>query len=125
MRNFLHIAVILFAGFSAYAQKGAKIEYKTDAIDYGTVSKKNDNGIRTFEFTNSGDADLVITDVKPTSGFTVTGKPKSAVKPGDKGQIEVKYSMVPGPFRKTITIQSNAVNVPDGVVALKLKGEVK
>ena len=32
--------------------------------------------------------------------------------------------MAPGPIRKTITVESNAVNVDGGRVALKIKGEV-
>ncbi|MES2487187.1 MAG: hypothetical protein V4581_14725, partial [Bacteroidota bacterium] len=40
------------------------------------------------------------------------------------GKIEVKYNMNPGPIRKTITVTSNATNVPGGVVALKIKGDV-
>ena len=33
-------------------------------------------------------------------------------------------NMNPGPIRKTITVESNAINVEDGRVALKIKGEV-
>jgi hypothetical protein len=36
----------------------------------------------------------------------------------------VKYNMNPGPIRKTITVETNAVNVESGRVALKIKGEV-
>jgi hypothetical protein len=32
--------------------------------------------------------------------------------------------MNPGPIRKTITVETNAVNVEEGRVALKIKGEV-
>ena len=34
------------------------------------------------------------------------------------------YPVVTGPIRKTITVESNAVNVEDGRVVLKIKGEV-
>jgi carbon monoxide dehydrogenase subunit G len=44
--------------------------------------------------------------------------------PGKKGKIDVKYNMSIGPIRKTITVETNAVNYPDGRVALKIKGEV-
>ena len=43
---------------------------------------------------------------------------------GKTGKIEVKYNMNPGPIRKTITVESNAVNYDEGRVALKIKGEV-
>jgi hypothetical protein len=100
------------------------MELKSDTVDYGTTSKDTDNGLRAFEFTNTGDAPLIIKDVKSSCGCTVPSWPKEPIAPGKSGKIEVKYNMNPGPIRKTITVQSNAVNHPDGVVALKLKGEV-
>lgn len=117
------LAVILFTTAS-HAQSGAKMELKSDTVDYGTTSKENDNGLRAFEFTNTGDAPLIIKDVKSSCGCTVPSWPKEPIAPGKSGKIEVKYNMNPGPIRKTITVQSNAVNHPDGMVALKLKGEV-
>jgi hypothetical protein len=44
--------------------------------------------------------------------------------PGKSDKISVKYNMNPGPIRKTITVETNAVNVDNGLVALKIKGEV-
>ncbi len=104
----------------------AKIEFKDkeNTIDYGTVSKESDSGERKFEFTNTGDQPLVITNVKSTCGCTVGSKPSAPIMPGKSDFITVKYNMNPGPIRKTITIETNAVNVEGGMVALKIKGEV-
>jgi len=124
MKKILLLVAVLIATTASFAQSGAKIEFKSDTVDYGTTSKEDDNGLRVFEFTNTGNADLIITDVKSTCGCTVPSKPKDPIKPGKTGKIEVKYNMHTGPIRKTITVQSNAVNVPGGTVALKLKGEV-
>jgi hypothetical protein len=124
MKRILGLVAVMVISAASYAQSGAKIEFKNETIDYGTVSKDADNGLRVFEFTNTGDADLIITDVKSTCGCTVPTKPKDPIKPGKTGKIEVKYNMNPGPIRKTITVQSNAVNVEGGMVALKIKGEV-
>lgn len=124
MKKFLALLTVLFFSTVSFAQSGPKIDFKSDVIDYGTTSKEDDNGLRVFEFTNTGDAPLIITDVKSTCGCTVPSKPKEPIMPGKTGKIEVKYNMNPGPIRKTITVQSNAVNVPDGVVALKIKGNV-
>ena len=44
--------------------------------------------------------------------------------PGKTGQIEVKYNMATGPIRKSITVESNAVNYEGGKIHLKIKGEV-
>ncbi|MDV6168754.1 DUF1573 domain-containing protein [Flavobacterium sp. DG1-102-2] len=124
MKRILGLIAVILITTASYAQAGAKMELKSDTVDYGTTSKGDDNGIRTFEFTNTGDAPLIIKDVKSSCGCTVPSWTKDPVAPGKSGKIEVKYNMNPGPIRKTITVQSNAVNHPDGVVALKLKGEV-
>jgi uncharacterized protein (DUF58 family) len=121
------IALFAFALISGigFAQNGPKIEFeaKDNTIDYGKVSK-NDNGSRDFTFTNTGNAPLIITNVLSTSGFTVVAKPDAPIMPGKTGKITVKYSMPPGPIRKTITVESNAVNYDSGRIALKIKGEV-
>lgn len=124
MKKFLGLLAAVVISTAAYAQKGPKIEFKSDTIDYGTVSKDEDNGVRVFEFTNTGDAPLIIKDVKSTCGCTVPSKPKEPIMPGKTGKIEVKYNMATGPIRKTITVESNAVNFENGIVPLKIKGNV-
>ncbi|MGH2667379.1 DUF1573 domain-containing protein [Flavobacterium sp.] len=126
MKKFLTFMAIAAFGFISQAQTGAKIEFKDkdNTIDYGTVTKDSDSGIRTFEFTNTGDQDLVITNVQSSCGCTVPTKPTEPIKPGKTGKIDVKYNMNPGPIRKTITVESNAVNFEGGKVALKIKGTV-
>ena len=124
MKKFLGLLAVLVFTTASFAQKGAKIEFKTDTIDYGTTNKEDDNGARVFEFTNTGDAPLIITQAKSTCGCTVPSWPKEPIQPGQSGKIEVKYNMKPGPIRKTITVKSNAVNFTDGVVPLKIKGTV-
>lgn len=125
MKNYILIAVLL-VNAAVFAQSGAKIEFKDkdNTIDYGTVNKEDDNGIRSFEFTNIGNEPLVISNVLSTCGCTVPSKPTEPILPGKTGKIEVKYNMHTGPIRKTITVESNAVNVQEGRVAIKIKGEV-
>jgi len=119
------IAIVLMSSFG-FAQNGPKIEFKAkdNTIDYGTVTKKKDNGVRSFEFTNTGDAPLIITNVLSTCGCTVPTKPTEPIMPGKTGKIDIKYNMQAGPIRKTITVESNAVNYESGRIALKIKGEV-
>ena len=120
-----NLIVILFVGMlsvSSFSQeKVAKIEFKTDVIDYGTIEKGAD-GVRVFEFTNTGTAPLIISRVTSTCGCTVPKKPEGPILPGEKGEIQVKYdTQRVMPIRKTVTVLSNA-DTP--TVALKIKGEV-
>ena len=126
MKNIVtFIAIVLMSSFG-FAQNGPKIEFnaKNNTIDYGTVSKKVDKGIRTIEFINTGDAPLIIINVLSAPGFILLSKPTEPIMPGKTGKIEVKYSMVPGPIRKTITVESNALNYDGGRIPVKIKGEV-
>ena len=110
---------LLVSGLISHAQdKGAKIEFKAYTIDYGTINKGAD-GIRTFEFTNTGDEPLIVSNVKSSCGCTIPKNQKKPILPGENGEIEVKYDTNRvNPIRKTITVTSNAINAP--TVALKL-----
>ena len=120
MKNAMIILFVGLLSLGVYAQeKVAKIEFKTDVIDYGTIEKGSD-GVRIFEFTNTGNAPLIISKVKSTCGCTVPKKPDGPIMPGETGEISVKYDTNRvNPIRKTITVTSNA-DTPS--VALKIKG---
>lgn len=116
--------LILFVGLFVSAQEGAKIEFKTETINYGDVVKGKDDGVREFVFTNTGDAPLIIKDVKSSCGCTVPTKPTEPIMPGKSDKIVVKYNMNPGPISKTLTVETNAVNKPNGIIPLRIKGNV-
>ncbi|TRO65563.1 DUF1573 domain-containing protein [Christiangramia sabulilitoris] len=122
MKKLIAIAIFVFAGMSvAQAQKVAKMEFKSETIDYGEI-KKGSDGVRVFEVKNIGDAPLIIEDVKSSCGCTVPKKPENPIMPGETGEIQVKYDTKRvGPIRKTVTVYSNS-NEP--VKALKIKGAV-
>lgn len=119
MKKIVLLALVTLVSFAAQAQ--AKISFKTETVDYGTIAKGSD-GVRVFEFTNTGDAPLIITDVKSSCGCTVPKKPEGPIAPGASSSIEVKYDTNRvGPIRKTVTVYSNA---EQPITALKIKGEI-
>lgn len=124
MKKLLSLVAFIIISAATYAQTGPQIEFESDEIDYGTVYKGEDDGIRTIKFTNTGDEPLVISNVKSSCGCTVPSKPTEPILPGQSDTIQVKYNMRPGPIRKTITVMSNATNYENGVVAIKIKGNV-
>jgi hypothetical protein len=119
MKKIILFAVVALISFTAQAQ--AKIEFKTETVDYGEIAKGSD-GVRVFEFTNTGDAPLIISDVKSSCGCTVPEKPKDPVAPGASSAIKVKYDTNRGgKIRKSVTVYSNA---DQPIKSLKIKGEV-
>ncbi|MDT0642452.1 DUF1573 domain-containing protein [Zunongwangia sp. F363] len=120
MKNLIMIAVFILAGIGT-ASAQAKMEFKSETIDYGTI-KRGSDGVRVFEFTNTGDEPLVIEDVKSSCGCTIPKKPGNPILPGETGKIEVKYDTKRvGPIRKTVTVYSNT---EEPTKALKIKGTV-
>jgi len=72
------ITVFLVAMFvipTVAQEKVAKIEFKSDVIDYGQIENGSD-GVRVFEFTNTGDAPLVISRVYSSCGCTIPKNPR-------------------------------------------------
>lgn len=120
------IVLVLFVGLLGMSLKAqdssAKIEFKEETVDYGEIEKGSD-GVRVFEFTNTGNSPLIISDVRSSCGCTIPKKPEDPIMPGKTGEIQVKYDTNRvGPIRKAITVTSNA-ETPTKI--LKIKGEVK
>jgi hypothetical protein len=90
--------------------------------DFGTV---NEGEIveTIFKVTNSGTTDLVITNATGSCGCTVPVWPKAAIKPGETGDVAVKFntSGKPNRQRKTVTLTTNTVS---GRELLTIKGSV-
>ncbi|WP_420552067.1 DUF1573 domain-containing protein [Tenacibaculum aiptasiae] len=105
MRTILPFLVLCFIGVTMNAQE---FKFVTESIDYGKISQGSE-GTRTFEFTNIGDAPLIITGVQSTCGCAIPKKPEKPIMPGEKGQIQVSYDTSRmGGFSKAVTIISNA-----------------
>lgn len=118
---FLFVATLLAVSVQAQEKK-AEITFDSDVVDYGEVEFGGD-GVRKFTFTNTGNDVLIVARVYSTCGCTIPKKPENPIQPGEKGEIEVKYDTKrPGPIRKTITVYSNASEIPQ---SLKIKGTVK
>ena len=103
------------------AKTSASINFETEIINYGTIIQNSD-GLRIFTFTNTGNAPLIISEVKTSCGCTVPTYSKEAILPGEEGEIKIKYDTKRlGSFTKTVTVLSNA-NLARKT--LKIKGTI-
>jgi hypothetical protein len=119
----LFVAAIATNSASAQIDKGAKIEFSKETHDYGTI-KYDADPYCTFEFKNTGNEPLIISNAKGSCGCTVPEWSKEPIAPGATGSIRVKYDTKrPGPINKSVTIDSNAINEPSKII--KIKGEVE
>lgn len=115
----MFVAAVAVNKVYAQVESGPKIEFMKETHDYGTI-KHGADGTCTFEFKNTGNAPLIISNAKGSCGCTVPEWPKEPIAPGAKGVIKVKYDTTrAGAINKSVTITSNAVNEPTKVIRIK------
>lgn len=128
MKKALFSLLLIFVASTGAAvaqevETGPKIEFEKEVHDYGTI-ENGANGECTFEFKNTGNAPLIISNAKGSCGCTVPQWPQEPIAPGATAQIKVKYDTKrAGAINKSVTITSNAVNEPTKVI--RIKGNVK
>ncbi|MFM7628988.1 MAG: DUF1573 domain-containing protein [Algoriphagus sp.] len=91
-------------------------------FDFGTI---NEGKVveKIFNFTNNGQAPLVISNITASCGCTSPDWTKTPVKPGEKGYVKVVFDSKAksGAQSPTVTIQANT---NPSVTRLSLKGTV-
>ncbi len=97
------------------------ISWKSDSVDVGQIPQGTPKNIE-FEFKNTGDKPVIITNVKPACGCTAADYTKDPIAPGKSGFIKAIYNAAaPGAFTKTVTVTTSADETPK---VLTFKGTV-
>lgn len=120
---------ILLAGFAAllavagFAQSGPVISWDEAQYNFGDIKEADGPVTHRFEFTNKGNAPLVVTYVKPSCGCTTSDYTKEPVMPGSKGFVSATYDPNgrPGPFSKSVSVTTNCT--PE-VTTIRFSGKV-
>ncbi len=92
--------------------------------DFGKV-KEGEVLEVSFRFINTGDKNLVISDVKPGCGCTDGEKPAEPIAPGKEGVIKAKFNSKGqhiGEARKNIIVTANTK--PSSTIELSFRAEV-
>ena len=112
------------AGSMKSDEKQAYIAFDTTTIELGTFSEDSAVVECSFNFTNTGDAPLIIHQALASCGCTIPTYTRIPIQPGESGKIDVTYNgagKLPGRFKKTITVRTNASNA---VVKIYITGEM-
>ncbi len=115
---------LLFGMTTSHAQdrRGAAFAFSATTHDFGLAS--TDTVLRhRFEFSNNGDAMLVINDAALSCPCFEVDWSRGPIQPGEKGWVDVAYPTTakPGRFDKLIWLSSNAVNNPAGLDKFELR----
>ena len=108
IKNLIFAACLIFASQVATLAQGV-LKIENDKHDFGMIDEGL-QAVHEFEFTNTGNAPLILSDVRASCGCTTPSWTKEPIAPGAKGSIKASYNSEgrPGSFVKTITITSNA-----------------
>jgi|TARA_B110000908_G_scaffold158995_1_gene200734 hypothetical protein len=99
--------------------EGVLLEHNYIITQLQTVEFGGD-GVCYFEVTNTGNAPLILSNVKGSCQCTVPTWPKEPIVPRRTPKIKVKYNTIrAGEINKSVTITSNATNTPTKVVRIK------
>ena len=90
-------------------QRMPKITFESDMHDFGLLMA-GENISYSFKFTNTGNADLVISGCDASCGCTVADYPRERIAPGKSGYITVTFKSkgMTGQQMKEIVVSSNA-----------------
>ena len=86
----------------------AEITFKEISYNFGTIKESKGPVTHKFEFTNTGNKPLIITNVTASCGCTRPEYPTKPIKPGKKGIIKVTFSPIgrAGAFKKTVKVKT-------------------
>ncbi len=99
------------------------IVFEARVNDLGAV-REGEKVVSWFDYTNQGNGQLVINDIKAGCGCTVPKWDKKPLAPGDSGSVKVIFDSngKKGMQQISITVSSNAENARE---KLTLKAQVK
>ncbi len=119
----LFLLLSLFFGISMISNAQAVLKFSEEKHNFGKI-KEGVVATHSFEFKNTGNSPVVISNVAPSCGCTTPELTKEPIMPGKTGKITASYNSKgrPGAFNKSIVVTSNAQN---GQIVLFINGEVQ
>ncbi len=113
----------LLVTLSSQALAQGKIVFEKTSHTFGTIQEDGGKVSVVFEFTNTGEAPIKLTNVKASCGCTTPEWSKDPIAPGKTGKVEAVYNPLnrPGKFNKTISVFTDG---EPQYVSLSIAGEV-
>lgn len=119
------VAMLLGVGLYAQEPRGADIEFTTNVVELGELSRSDDKSYVRLSFLNTGDVPLVVTEVRTSCSCTTIKYDRKPIPAGEQGvlNITVDPSKAPvGNFYRVLQVYSTAIS---GVKNITLKAEIK
>ena len=120
MKKLILIPIFFLVALGASFGQGV-LKFKEETHNFGKIPQGTPVSTE-FVFTNTGNAPIILSEVKASFGCTTPEWTKTPILPGKTGMIKATYNAAaPGSFNKSITVTSNSESP---TITLFLKGEV-
>lgn len=122
MKKMLTVCFIVSL-FSLSLLAKATIKFKAIDVDFGKIEEGKIVEVK-FEFENVGDSLLTVKRVLPSCGCTTVGLAKKEYKPGEKGEIIVKFDPKGYYGRISKSVMVHTTDPDSSTLRLQLMGDV-
>jgi len=114
----------MFVATYTFAQPVEVLKFVEQNHDFGLIKEVDGPAEVQFDFTNTGQVPVKITNVRASCGCTTSGWTREPVMPGAKGFIKAVYNPRnrPGPFHKTLTVSTDS---KQSTIVLRIQGKVE
>ncbi len=99
-----------------------KIEFSRMDLDFGTI-QEGEEIMLPFRIKNTGDAPLIIYNVEPGCGCTVSKYPHKPINPGEEAEIKLIFSST-GYSGYQVKTAKVSTNTKDSIYTLTIHGVV-
>ncbi len=121
LMSFNSTPVTTHSHLSGTTNTETSIKWTSEELDLGEIAQGKPVSVD-FEFKNTGTSPVIIESVQVACGCTTTNYAKTPVLPGEITKVSATYNAaVKGSFRKTVTVKTNAEEMPRTLV---IKGTV-
>ena len=103
-------------------EKQAKMVFSDAEQDFGSIVQ-GESVTKIYHFKNEGEVDLIISSANGSCGCTIPKWPKTPIKPGQSGEIEVVFNSQGKKCKQTKKVYITANTHPVNNVIV-LKGDV-
>ncbi len=122
---FMAVSLLFVLGVYATDDKGAQLTFEKSQHDYGTqyVDSMPDTKLD-IKFSNTGDAPLILSNVRACCGTQVKSWPREPILPGEEGVIQIEFRLAPRPQRISRTVTVNYNSEVNPTVIYRLTGQI-
>ena len=118
------MAILGLNTVNAQIEKGAKIEFNKEVHDYGNIKYGGEPNCA-FEFKNTGNEPLIISNAKGSCGCTVPSKPQKPIQPGETSQITAEVNTANLTSKQIIKSVTTMSNTEPNIHILEIKAKIK